>query len=131
MVGCSFIKSLIWVYIVINCWEYKLGFSIHGHLLNAKILVGKYPPWYHPRLVIIGRLYRSPLVRDCHKVALHRVCKSRLVQRRLDDRWGFAAHHHWQTLSNTFHLFQNVVLSHKVNDTDNQLLAIVVHTNQN
>jgi len=62
--------------------------------------------------------YYRPFGRNCHKIPLHRICKTGFVEGRLNDCRGFTTDNHRETLSNTLHLLQNIILPHKVNDSN-------------
>ena len=66
-----------------------------------------------------------------HKVPLHGIGETLLVEWWLYNGRGFTPDHHWQRFANTFHLFQNVVLTHEINDTYHQFPIVLVYTNQN
>mmetsp|Transcript_28081 Transcript_28081/g.65922 ORF Transcript_28081/g.65922 Transcript_28081/m.65922 type:complete len:251 (-) Transcript_28081:2474-3226(-) len=75
-------------------------------------------------------LYCGPFTRNCHEVAFHRICETSLVQRWLNNSWSFATYHHRQRFPNTFHLFQDVILSHKIDNAYHQFHFFLVNTHQ-
>ena len=72
-----------------------------------------------------------PFARNSHEVALHGICETGFVQRGLNDGWSFAPNHHRETLANTFHLLQNIVLSHKVDNANDKLFSLLVNSDEN
>jgi hypothetical protein len=76
-------------------------------------------------------LDRCPFAWNCHEVSFHSNGETCLVKWRLDDSRRLTTDHHGKTLADTFHLLQNIVLSHEINHSDNQFHGFLVNTNEN
>jgi hypothetical protein len=76
-------------------------------------------------------LYTRPLGRDSHEVSLHGSCKSTLVQWWLNDRRRFATNHHGKALAHALHLLEDIVLTHKINNSDHKLVVFRIHAHKN
>ena len=79
---------------------------------------------------ISPHLDARPFARDGHEVPLHGIREASFVQGRLDDGGRFRSHHHREALSHALHLFQDVVLSHEVDDAHDELHLLLVDADQ-
>jgi hypothetical protein len=76
-------------------------------------------------------LDRCPFAGNCHKISFHSIGEACFIQWWLDDSRRLTTDHHGETLADTFHLLQNVILTHEINHSDNQFHGVLVNTNQN
>jgi hypothetical protein len=74
--------------------------------------------------------YCCPFAGNGHEVPFHSVSETCFIKRWLDDCRSLAANNHRKTFTDTFHLLQDIILAHEVDDAHYKFHSLLVNSNQ-